>query len=102
MNDKRKVKYFLAVTEPDSTDDFLFQAESDTPFGAMSEGDLFHVGHVEGFAASNVSGRIGRIEHSFYAVDENTLVQQMRVFLKKDCRFLRRTDPGFPLRTDPA
>jgi hypothetical protein len=36
MNDKRKVKYFLAVTEPDSTDDFLFQAESDTPFGAMS------------------------------------------------------------------
>jgi hypothetical protein len=59
MNDKRKVKYFLAVTEPDSTDDFLFQAESDTPFGAMSEGDLFHVGHVEGFAARTFQGASG-------------------------------------------
>ena len=84
MDDKRTVKYFLAVSEPDSTEDFLFQAESDTPFGAMSEGDLFRMNNVAGFAASNVSGRIGRIEHAFYAVDEVTLVQQRRVFLKKD------------------
>jgi len=84
MSDTRKVKYFLAVSAPDSTDDWLFQAESDTPFGAMNEGDLFHVGHVEGFAASNVSGRIGRIEHSFYGTNETTLVQQRRVFLLKD------------------
>ena len=84
MSDTRKVKYFLAVSAPDSTDDWLFQAESDTPFGAMNEGDLFHVDQVEGFAVSNVSGRIGRIEHSFYGTTETTLVQQRRVFLLKD------------------
>jgi len=84
MEEHRKVKYFLAVSAPDSTLDFIFQAESDTPFGAMNEGDLFHVDSVAGFAASNVSGRIGRIEHAFYAVDKATLVQQRRVFLVSD------------------
>ena len=50
MDDKRTVKYFLAVSEPDLTEDFLFQAESDTPFGAMSEGDLFRMNNVAGSA----------------------------------------------------
>lgn len=35
-------KYTLEVYEPGSADDVLMALESDTPFGAISKGDLFH------------------------------------------------------------
>jgi hypothetical protein len=84
MGELRKVKYVLTVTEPDSTADVLFRAESETPFGAMNEGQLLYVDSVAGFATTDVSGRIGRIEHAFYAADETTLVQQRWVYLISD------------------
>jgi hypothetical protein len=45
------------VSEIDSTREFLFNVESKSPSGSFTEGDLFKMENVAGFADTGVAGR---------------------------------------------
>ena len=53
----RTVTYRLEVSEIDLTREFLFNVELKTPFGSFTEGDLFKMENVAGFADTGVAGR---------------------------------------------
>jgi hypothetical protein len=80
----RTVTYRLEVSEPDSTRDFLFNVESKTPFGSFTEGDLFKMENIAGFAETGVAGRIGKVMHFVYSVNEQTFAHQTTLFLTSD------------------
>ena len=80
----RTITYRLEVSEIDSTRDFLFNVESNTPFGSFTEGDLFKMENVAAFTETSVAGRIGKVMHLVYAVNEQTFVHQTTLFLASD------------------
>jgi hypothetical protein len=80
----RTVTYRLEVSEINSTREFLFNVESKTPLGSFTEGDLFKMENVAGFADTGVAGRIGKVMHLVYSVNEQTFVHQTTLFLASD------------------
>ncbi len=56
------MKYHFEISEPDDLKTVRFHAKSDTPFGAISVGDILHCGDMLPGDRLEVSG----VEHLFW------------------------------------
>ena len=77
-------KYILEVYQPDAVEDVWVTFESESPFGAISAGDIVNPGLWEGTQSPMKVLEVTRVEHILWTTDnERTVKHKIMVFSRE-------------------